>query len=86
MTHKTTPYDAVKVSEYLGKFTIEAHKVVKDKTYAIWAKYQKSKDEFQDKSWPVKVVLGDKEQALAVLKTMIKEIESGNLNEEEVMF
>jgi len=80
----TTPYDAVEINEYMGKYSINALKIVKDKTYPVWAKYQKTKNEFQDKSWPVKVNLGEKDQAIATLKTLIKMIE--NPGEEEVMF
>jgi len=84
MIINTTQYDAVEVQEYMGKYSVTAHKLVKGQPYPVWAKYQKSKTEFQDKSWPVKINLGDKEAAIATLKMLIKLIE--NPGEEDVLF
>lgn len=47
------------------------------KFFDQWAKYHKTKDSYQDKDWPVKVVLGSKETATAVLLMLLKEI-TGN--------
>lgn len=77
METKTTDFDGVKLTEYKGKYSIEALRVNEDKMYPVWAKYQKGRDEFQEKSWPVKVVLGDKATALATIKEIYKEIEKG---------
>ena len=84
MVIPTTKFDGVEIAEYMGKYSINAMKIVKEQYYPVWAKYQKTKTEFQDKSWPVKVNLGEKEQAIATLKTLIKMIE--NPEEEEVLF
>ena len=84
MTYKTTNYDAVQVDEYMGKYSISSHRVSNDKVYANWARYQTKKDEFNERAWPVKVVLGEKEMAIATLKAMIKEIE--NPGEEDIHF
>ena len=74
MEIKTTDFDGVKLSVYKDKYSIEALKPGEDKFYPVWAKYQKGRDEFQEKSWPVKVVLGDKETAVKALKEMLKEL------------
>lgn len=76
MEIKTTDYDGVTLSEYQGKYSIEALQAKDEKFYLVWAKYQKWRDEFQEKSWPVKVVLGDKESAIKTLRTMLAELES----------
>jgi hypothetical protein len=78
MEHQTTKYDGAKIEEYKGTYSIAALRVNNDKNYPVWAKYRKSKDAYQEKDWPVKIVLGDKEKAVAVLKTIIMEIESGS--------
>jgi hypothetical protein len=75
---KTDEFNGVRLTEYNGKYSIAALRVNNDKNYPVWAKYRKSKDAYQEKDWPVKIVLGDKEKAVAVLKTMIMEIESGS--------
>ena len=84
MIINTTAWDAVEVQEYMGKYSVAAFKLTKGQAYPVWAKYQKSKNEFQDKSWPVKINLGDKDAAIATLKMMIKLIE--NPGEEDVLF
>jgi hypothetical protein len=73
---KTTDFDGIKLSEYQGKYSIEALRAKDEKFFPVWAKYQKGRDEFQEKSWPVKVVLGDKESAIVTLKTMLDELEA----------
>jgi len=72
---KTTDYDGVTLSNYQGKYSIESLRSKDDKFFPVWAKYQKGRDEFQEKSWPVKVVLGDKESAILTLRTMLAELE-----------
>ena len=84
MIINTTQYDAVEVQEYMGKYSVTAHKLTNGKAYPVWAKYQKTKNEFQDKSWPVKINLGEKDAAIATLKMLIKMIE--NPGEEDVLF
>ena len=74
MEFKTTDYDGVKLSEYNGKFSIEALRAKDGKFYAVWAKYQKGKDELQEKAWPVKVNLGDKETTKTTLLMMLAEL------------
>jgi len=65
---KTGEKTGVKVEEYKGVISLSAQNMVGDKAYGVWAKYQKGKDEFQEKSWPVKITLGTKENALEVLR------------------
>jgi hypothetical protein len=75
MEIKTTDYDGIKLTEYKGIFSIEAQRAKDDKFYPVWAKYQKGKDEFQEKSWPVKVVLGGRFDAIDALKSFVAELE-----------
>lgn len=73
---KTDEFNGVRLTEYNGKYSIEALKAAKDgKFYPVWARYQKGKDELQEKSWPVKVVLGDYESAVLVLTALLKQLE-----------
>lgn len=65
---KTGEKTGVKVEEYKGIISLSAQNIVGDKTYAVWALYQKGKGEFQEKAWPVKVTLGTKENALETLR------------------
>jgi predicted AAA+ superfamily ATPase len=74
MDYKTTEYDGITLSEYKGTYSIEALKTKDDKFYPVWARYQKGRDEFQDKAWPVKVILGTKEQAKTTLLKLIAEL------------
>ena len=85
MVYKISVYDGCQIDEYLGKYSISAQKISKDKFYPVWARYQTAKDTFNDRAWPVRVQLGGKEMAIATLKAMIKEIESGSASE-EVLF
>lgn len=65
---KTGEKTGIKVEEYKGVISLSAQNVVGDKNYAVWAMYQKGKGEFQEKSWPVKVTLGNKENVVNVLR------------------
>jgi len=78
MEIKTTDFDGIKLSEYQGKYSIEALRTKDENFYPVWAKYQKGRDEFQEKSWPVKIVLGDKENAIGALKQILSELEIGS--------
>ena len=82
---KVSDKEAVQLNEYVGRFSLNAMTEGKGKYYIQWAKYAKFKDEFQEKSWPVKVNLGDKAQAIAVLKRLIAQIE-GKEEQDEVLF
>ena len=79
MEIQTTDFNGVKLSEYKGTYSIEALRAGDDKLFPVWAKYQKGRDEFQEKSWPVKVNLGDKETAIKVLKMLLDEIAPGTI-------
>lgn len=72
---KTDDFNGVRLTEYQGKYSIEALRHKDGKFYPVWARYQKGKDELQEKSWPVKVVLGDKETAIKTLIAMLDELE-----------
>jgi hypothetical protein len=64
----------VKVEEYKGIYSLSAQQENNGKFWAQWAKYRKGKDGYQDKDWPIKVTLGDKETAAATLKMVYAEI------------
>lgn len=74
MDYKTTDFDGVRLTEYQGKYSIEALNHKDGKFYQVWAKYQKGKDELQEKAWPVKTVWGDKETAKTTLFKMLAEL------------
>jgi len=82
MEIKTTEYDGVELVEYQGKYSIEALRTKDEKFYPVWAKYQKGRDEFQEKSWPVKIVLGDRETAIKALKMMLDALETPQQTED----
>ena len=75
---RTTEYDGIRLSEYNGTYSLEALRTKDDKFYPVWARYQKGRDEFQDKAWPVKVILGNKEQAKTTLLKLIAELGENN--------
>jgi hypothetical protein len=79
---KTDEFNGVRLTEYNGKYSIEALKAGKeDKFYPVWARYQKGKDELQEKSWPVKVNLGDREKAKTTLLMMLAELGEADVPE-----
>jgi len=78
MDYKTTEYDGLTLSEYKGTYSLDALRTKDDKFYTVWAKYQKGRDEFQDKAWPVKVILGNKEQSKTTLLKLIAELGENN--------
>ena len=65
---KTGERTGLKVEEYKGIISLSAQNIVGDRNYAVWALYQKGKGEFQEKAWPVKVVLGDKDNVVNILR------------------
>ena len=75
MEIKTTDFDGIKLTAYQGKYSIEALRAKDDKLYPVWAKYQKGRDEFQEKSWPVKIILGEYESAVKALREMLIELD-----------
>lgn len=74
MEIKTTDYDGIYLEEYNGKYSINALRVSNEKFYTVWAKYTKGKDVYQEKDWPVKVNLGDKETAKTTLLNLLAEL------------
>lgn len=67
--------NGLKLEEYQGTYSLTSQREGTDgKFYAQWAKYHKSKTEYQEKDWPIKVNLGNKETAIGVLKMLLKEM------------
>jgi hypothetical protein len=66
--------NGIKLEEYKGNYSLTAQRENNGKYYPQWAKYQKGKNEHQEKDWPVKVTLGDKETAVGVLKMLLSEL------------
>ena len=75
---RTTEYDGIRLSEYNGTYSIEALRAKDDNFYQVWAKYKKNKEEYQVKDWPIKVILGNKEQAKTTLLKLIAELGENN--------
>lgn len=74
---KTGEKTGLKVEEYKGIISLSAQREGNGKYWAEWAKYRKGKDAYQEKDWPVKVSLGDKETALKALRDIYAVIEPG---------
>ena len=72
MEIKINDDNGFELDEYDGKFSLMPTR----KGYKQWAKYRKGKDEYQEKDWPVKVILGDREQAIRVCKEILQQLES----------
>jgi hypothetical protein len=64
----------VKLESYKDVYSLSAQNENNGKYWPIWAKYKKGKDGYQDKDWPVKITLGNKETAIATLTMILKEI------------
>jgi hypothetical protein len=64
----------VKLESYKDVYSLSAQNENKGKYWPVWAKYKKGKDGYQDKDWPVKITLGNKEMAIATLTMLLKEI------------
>jgi hypothetical protein len=86
MDYQTTDYDGIKLSEYKGVYSIEALRTKDGKFYPVWAKYQKGRDDFQEKAWPVKIVLGDKETAKTTILALLAELGTPIINNDDVPF
>lgn len=82
MILKATEKDSVKISEYNGIYSLISCRQGNDgKDYEQWAKYQLGKDKHADKDWPVKVTIGNREDAIELCKAIIT-----FLNSEEAPF
>ncbi|MFA5307726.1 MAG: hypothetical protein WC365_09815, partial [Candidatus Babeliales bacterium] len=74
---KTGEKSGIKVEEYNGIISLSAQREGNGKYWGEWAKYKKGKNEYQEKDWPIKVILGDKETALKALREIYAVIEPG---------
>lgn len=70
---KTGEKSGIKMEEYNGVFSL----VAMNNGYQTWAKFKKNKTDYMEKDWPVKVILGDKQSALAALTLLIGQISGG---------
>ena len=63
------------VDEYKGEYSLTAaYEATNGPFYRKWAKKRIGKDKYTDKGSPVKVILGDKKTAVAVLQKVIAEL------------
>ena len=63
------------VDEYKGEYSLTAaYEATNGTFYRKWAKEKVGKDAYSDKDRPVKVILGDKKTAVAVLQKVIAEL------------
>jgi hypothetical protein len=65
--------NGVELSEYNGKYSLIKAREYKDKVYQTWC-WEEFKKEMSTKKTPVKVVLGDRETAIYVLRGLLEEI------------
>ena len=78
MEIKTTDKDAIEISEYNGVYSLISKRIGQDgKAYQQWATYQTGKDKHADKDWPVKVTIGNREEALKALQDAYQFIKGG---------
>ena len=62
------------VDEYKGEYSLTAaYEATNGTFYRTWAKEKVGKDKYSDKDRPVKVILGDKKTAAAVLQKVLSE-------------
>jgi hypothetical protein len=77
----------VELQEYKGNYSLVLKNENNGKYWDVWAKYRKGKDLYQDKDWPVKVILGDKKTAIGVLQMLLKELQGADeQNQDDVPF
>jgi hypothetical protein len=76
---------AVKLEEYNGVYSLSQHRNYNGKWYWQEVKMKIGKDSIADKFTPQKVLLGDKETALNVLKQIYAEI-AGSALEDDTPF
>jgi len=77
MTLEISQYDAVELQEYQGNYSLIACAIGKKDPptyYPRWALYRKKRDEYQEKDWPVKVSIGNKEQAVLLCLAVLSEL------------
>jgi hypothetical protein len=66
---------AVELQEYNGTFSLIACRTYQGKHYQQWGRLEMGKDKkLSDKSQPFKVILGNKETAVGVLKMLLSEL------------
>ncbi len=71
----------IELTEYKGEFGLTACYEGQDgKFWQSWGRMRIGKDKYSEKDRPVKVILGDRATAIAVLETVIAEL-SGAKNE-----
>lgn len=72
---RTVGKNGIEVTEYKGEYSLTATYEGKDgKMWQQWGKVCVGQDSYSDKDHPIKVILGDKITAAAVLLTTLKEI------------
>jgi len=68
----------IHLDEYNGTFSLISAKQKEDgRVFDDWCKVRKGQDAYTEKDLPMGVRLGDKEQAVEVLKQFIKALEGG---------
>lgn len=72
---RVSEHGGFQINEYKGSYSLNSAWESKDGIVRQnWAKRQKGKDEYADKATPIKVEIGDKKTAEAVLLAALKEI------------
>jgi hypothetical protein len=77
MQIRTSEKSFIELEEYKGNYSLASCYEGTDGTVRKeWAKRQMGKDKYADKATPVKVFLGNRETAIAVLQTLMAELKS----------
>ena len=72
---RTIGKHGVEMQEYKGEFSLISVREGQDgKFYQQWARYRMGKEKYADKDWPIKVSLGDRATAAAVLQLLLKQV------------
>lgn len=69
-------HEAVELLEYKGVFELISCRIVNGKYYPRWAKYKTGFTSYRETPLPVKVLLGNKEQAILFCKAVLEQLES----------
>lgn len=73
---RTLGKNGIELTEYKGEFALVAtYEAANGTHYQQWGKPKIGKDSYSEKDRPIKVVLGDRKGALAVLHMIIKQLE-----------
>jgi hypothetical protein len=72
---RTGEKDGIELQEYKGGYSLVSHREGSDgKMRPQYALYQKGRDAYQEKAWPIKCSIGDRKTAIGVLESLLREL------------